>query len=159
MVVAYLGLGSNLGNRSALISQALVGLSDAGVAIEACSPLYETDAVTPEPQPSYVNGVVRVATPLSARALLGVCLSVERELGRSRPIGRRHAAREIDIDLLLYGDEVIDEPELVVPHPHLLERPFVRIPLADVARPGLRHPVTGDALGSAAPSRTVRRLP
>ena len=157
MVIAYLGLGSNLGHRSALISQALVGLSDAGVAIEACSPLYETDAVAPDPQPPYLNGAVRVATPLAARALLDVCLGVERALGRSRPPGRTNAAREIDIDLLLYGDLVIDEPpDLVVPHPRLLERPFVRIPLADVARPGLRHPITGEPLDSATSDPAVR---
>jgi 2-amino-4-hydroxy-6-hydroxymethyldihydropteridine diphosphokinase len=157
MVIAYLALGSNLGHRSALISQALVGLSDAGVVIEACSPLYETDAVAPDAQPPYLNGAVRVATPLSARALLNVCLGVEHELGRSRPPGRTNAAREIDVDLLLYGDAVIDEaPDLVVPHPRLLGRPFVRIPLADVARPGLRHPVTAEPLDIATPDRSVR---
>jgi 2-amino-4-hydroxy-6-hydroxymethyldihydropteridine diphosphokinase len=158
MMVAYLALGSNLGHRSALISQAVVGLSDAGVAIEACSPLYETDAVTPDPQPRYLNGAVRVATPLSARALLNVCLGIERALGRSRPPGRVSAAREIDIDLLLYGDAVIAEPpDLIVPHPRLLDRPFVRIPLADVAQPGLLHPITGERLDAAAPDPSVRR--
>ena len=158
MVIAYLALGSNLGHRSALISQALVGLSDAGVAIEACSPLYETDAVTPDPQPAYFNAAARVATPLSARALLGACLAVETALGRRRPPDRTNAPREIDIDLLLYGDAIIDEPPgLIVPHPRLLERPFARIPLADVARPGLRHPITGDRLDLARPDLSVRK--
>ena len=159
MAVAYLGLGSNLGDRAAQIGQALVGLSDSGVAIEACSALYETDAVTPDPQPLYLNAAARVVTALPPRALLGVCLEVERGLGRSRPADRAHAAREIDIDLLLYDDAVIDEPpEVVVPHPRLLERPFVRVPLADVARPGLAHPITGDRLDAAAPDSGVRRL-
>jgi 2-amino-4-hydroxy-6-hydroxymethyldihydropteridine diphosphokinase len=159
MVIAYLAFGSNLGNRSALISQALVGLSDAGVAIEACSPLYETDAVAPDPQPTYLNAAARVATPLAARALLGVCLAVEIQLGRSRPPARAPAPREIDVDLLLYGDAIIDEPpDLIVPHPRLLERPFARIPLADVARPGLRHPLTGDRLDVARPDVSVRRV-
>src|SRR6266511_4432323 len=110
MAVAYLGIGSNLGNRAAQIGQVLVGLSDSGVAIEACSALYETDAVTPDPQPRYLNAAARVVTALSPRALLGVCLEIELGLGRSRPANRTHAAREIDVDLLLYDDAVIDEP-------------------------------------------------
>ena len=74
-------------------------------------------------------------------------------------MGRTSAPREIDVDLLLYGAAVVDEPPaVVVPHPRLLERPFVRIPLADVAAPALRHPVTGEALDRAAPDPAVRRL-
>ena len=84
---------------------------------------------------------------MSPQALLEVCLDVERALGRVRPPGRTQAPREIDVDLLLHGDAIVDEPpDLVVPHPRLLERPFVRIPLADVALPGLVHPVTGEPL-------------
>ncbi|HVV53363.1 MAG TPA: 2-amino-4-hydroxy-6-hydroxymethyldihydropteridine diphosphokinase, partial [Polyangia bacterium] len=82
----------------------------------------------------------------------------ERALGRRRPPGRAQAPREIDVDLLLYGAAVIDEPpSLVVPHPRLAGRPFVRIPLADVALPGLRHPLTGEPLDRAAPDPGVRR--
>jgi 2-amino-4-hydroxy-6-hydroxymethyldihydropteridine diphosphokinase len=97
-------------------------------------------------------------TDLSARDLLRACLNVERVRGRIRPSGTTKASRTIDIDLLLYGSDVISEPDLSVPHPALLSRPFVRIPLADVALPGLRHPITGDLLDRCEPDATVRRL-
>jgi 2-amino-4-hydroxy-6-hydroxymethyldihydropteridine diphosphokinase len=158
MTTAYLGLGANLGDRAAAIDAALARLDEAGVRVVARSPLYETDAVAPEPQPPYLNAAARVDTALPADALLATCLAVERALGRVRPAGRRQAPRVIDIDVLLYGREVIDRPpDLVVPHPRLLERPFVRIPLADVALPGLAHPLTGIALDSAAADPTVTR--
>ena len=157
MITAYLALGANLGDRPAAIAQALDALDAAGVRVAARSPLYETDPVTPDPQPLYLNAAARVETTLPARALLDRCLEVERDLGRVRPTDRPLAARTIDIDVLLYGDAVIDEPGLIVPHPRLLERPFVRIPLADVAAAGLVHPITGEALDRAAPSPSVRR--
>jgi 2-amino-4-hydroxy-6-hydroxymethyldihydropteridine diphosphokinase len=158
MTTAYLALGANLGDRAAAIDAALARLDAAGVRVVARSPLYETDPVTPDPQPLYLNAAARVETSHPAQALLATCLAVEAALGRVRPAGRHAAARVIDVDLLLYGDAVIDQPPaLFVPHPRLLERPFVRIPLADVALPGLTHPVTGDALDSAAPDPSVRR--
>ena len=156
MTTAYLALGANLGDRQQAIAQALDALAAAGVVIVARSPLYETDPVAPDPQPLYLNAAARIETALSARALLDTCLDVERTLGRVRPAGRPLAARTIDIDLLLYDDQIIDEPDLVVPHPRLLERPFVRIPLADVAAPGLHHPVTREPLDRATPHRSVR---
>jgi 2-amino-4-hydroxy-6-hydroxymethyldihydropteridine diphosphokinase len=160
MTTAYLALGANLGDRRAAIAEALARLAGVGVTVEAVSPLYETDAVTPDPQPPYLNAAARVLTGLPARDLLAAGLEVERALGRVRPPGRQQAARTIDVDLLLYGDAIIDEPPgLVVPHPRLLERPFVRIPLADVAEPGLTHPLTGDPLDRAAPHPSVRRGP
>jgi 2-amino-4-hydroxy-6-hydroxymethyldihydropteridine diphosphokinase len=125
--------------------------------VRARSPLYETEAVTADPQPPYLNAVARVETALSARELLGACLAVEHALGRVRPPGRAQAPRGIDVDLLLFGGEVIDEgPALIVPHPRLRERPFVRIPLADVAIRGLPHPVTNEPLDVAAPDPAVR---
>ncbi len=156
---AYLGLGSNLGDRAALLAVALARLEAEGVRVRARARLYETDPVTAEPQPLYLNTAARVETGLSADELLALCLEVERALGRARPPGAASPApRPIDLDLLLYGDAVLDRPGLVVPHPRLLERPFVRIPLADVATPGLRHPVTGEPLDRAAPHAGVRRL-
>jgi len=156
---AYLGLGSNLGDRAALIAAALAALETAGVHVRARAPLYETDPVTAEPQPLYLNTAARVETALAPDELLAVCLAVERSLGRDRPPGAASPApRPIDIDLLLYGDAIIDRPGLVVPHSRLLKRPFVRIPLADVAAPGLRHPATGEPLDRADPHPGVRRL-
>jgi 2-amino-4-hydroxy-6-hydroxymethyldihydropteridine diphosphokinase len=102
---------------------------------------------------------VRGSTTLTAAALLTGCLVVEARLGRVRPAGVAKAARVIDIDLLLFGDAIIHQaPTLVVPHPALLVRPFVTIPLADVAQPGLIHPATRADLTTAPPSPTVRRF-
>jgi 2-amino-4-hydroxy-6-hydroxymethyldihydropteridine diphosphokinase len=156
---AYLGLGSNLGDRVWLIAAALDALEAAGVRVLARAPLYETDPVTAEPQPLYLNTAARVETALAADELLAVCLAVERSLGRDRPPGvASPAPRPIDVDLLLFGDAVLSRPGLVVPHPRLLDRPFVRIPLANVAEPGLRHPVTGEPLDRAPPDPGVRKL-
>lgn len=157
----YLGLGSNLGDRATLLHAAVDALVSRGVLRAAeVSPLYETDAETPDPQPAYLNAVVRGETALSAQALLEWCLRIEAELGRVRPPGRRHAPRTVDIDVLLYGSEVIETATLCVPHPGLLERAFVRIPLSDVATPGLKHPTSGvsltaDALGGLWADRSM----
>ena len=151
----YLALGANLGDRRRNIDDAIARLDAAGVAIAARSPLYETDAVSAEPQPPYLNAVVRASTALPPEALLALCLDIERQLGRVRPPGRDKASRTLDIDVLLYGARIIDTPALTVPHPAMLVRAFVRIPLADVAAPGLRHPVSGDALDRCAPSPQV----
>jgi 2-amino-4-hydroxy-6-hydroxymethyldihydropteridine diphosphokinase len=143
--VAYLALGSNLGDRLVLLRAAAAGLAEDGaVRVVARSHVYESEAVADEPQPPYLNAVIRVETALGARALLGRALAVEAALGRVRE--RRFGPRLIDIDLLLHEDAVIDEPGLVVPHPRLLDRPFVRVPLAEVALAGLTHPVTGARL-------------
>jgi 2-amino-4-hydroxy-6-hydroxymethyldihydropteridine diphosphokinase len=158
-VTVYLALGSNLGDRRALLEAAwhhLVGDlgadrggGAAALAEAARSPIYETDAVAADSQPPYLNVVVRGRTALPALALLGRCLAIEAALGRVRPSGAVKAARTIDIDILLYGSSVLRTETLVVPHPALLERAFVRVPLADVAEPGLLHPITGTPLDRA----------
>jgi len=163
-VTVYLGLGANLGDRAAAIVGAVARLEAAGLVHDlVLSPLYETDAVADQPQPPYLNAVARALTDLPAPALLAGCLAVEAALGRVRPAGVDKAPRVIDIDLLLYGEAVLDLVEdgvaLRVPHPAMLQRPFVLIPLADVARPGLVHPGTGQPLVVAAPSPGVRRRP
>jgi 2-amino-4-hydroxy-6-hydroxymethyldihydropteridine diphosphokinase len=155
-MIAYLGLGSNLGDRQAEITGAVRALSELG-RVAAASPLYETDPEGGAEQPPYLNAAVRLETELEPRALLDACLAIESARGRVRPADQRKAPRIIDIDQLLYGGDGRREPGLSLPHPLLLRRPFVRIPLADVAAPGLRHPETGEALDRAAPAPTVRR--
>lgn len=156
-MVAYLGLGSNLGDRPAEIGRAVQALSALGH-VAAVSALYETEPEGGAQEPRYINAAVRLETELAARALLVACLGIERARGRIRPADKRKAPRILDIDLLLYSAEVLDEPGLSVPHPMLLARPFVRIPLAEVALPGLRHPQSGDALDRSEPDATVRRI-
>ena len=153
----YLGLGSNLGARRAFLSAAIAALmAREGIAHARVSKLYETDAVSDEPQPLYLNAVVRGEALMPAAELIELCLAVEAGMGRVRRPAESKAPRPLDIDVLLYGDEIIDTPRLKVPHPAMLERPFVLIPLADVAEPGLVHPLTGAPLTEAAPSPQVR---
>ncbi|MEA2701187.1 MAG: 2-amino-4-hydroxy-6-hydroxymethyldihydropteridine diphosphokinase [Myxococcales bacterium] len=152
----YLALGSNQGDRRALLTAGINDLLEHGVEISARSSIYETDAVADHPQPPYLNQVVCGRTRLSPRALLAMCLEIERNHGRTRDPALPKAARTLDIDILLYGDRVIRDPALTIPHPAMLERGFVRIPLAEIATPGLRHPVTRQRLDSAPPDATVR---
>jgi 2-amino-4-hydroxy-6-hydroxymethyldihydropteridine diphosphokinase len=133
---AYVGLGSNLGDREAAIRRAaeLIGA-------RRLSSICETEPWGIEDQPDFLNAVAELETELLPRALLDNLLELERELGRTRG-GARYGPRTIDLDLLLYGDEIIDEPGLRVPHPHLHERGFVLEPLAELA-PGLVVPGRG----------------
>jgi 2-amino-4-hydroxy-6-hydroxymethyldihydropteridine diphosphokinase len=126
VTVAYVGLGANLGDREATIRAAVAALP--GVVV--VSSLRETDPVGKTDQPRFLNGVAALETSLSARELLDVLLSVERGLGRERR--ERWGPRTIDLDLLLYGDETVDESGLTVPHPRLHERRFALEPLAEL---------------------------
>jgi 2-amino-4-hydroxy-6-hydroxymethyldihydropteridine diphosphokinase len=136
-----IAVGSNLGDRRWNIERALEALSaDGEVSVSAVSRLRETDPVGGPPQGRYLNGVARIRTRLGPRALLDAIHRVEASLGRVR--SARNAAREVDLDILAWGDLVISEPELEIPHPRLLERAFVLEPLAEVA-PGGVHPLTG----------------
>jgi len=156
---AYVALGANLGDRLANLQGSCAGLEAAGVEILARSGVFETDAVANEPQPAYLNAVLRVKTSLSPEALLALAMQVELGLGRERSRATRWAPRTADIDLLLFANVIQDINGLTLPHPRLLERAFVRIPLAQVARPGLRHPVTGTPLDVAPKSAGVRLWP
>jgi 2-amino-4-hydroxy-6-hydroxymethyldihydropteridine diphosphokinase len=139
---AYVGLGSNLGDRERTLREAVSALAaEEGIVVAAVSRLRETEPVGVGAQPCFLNGVVALDTTLSARALLERLLAVERRFGRVRVAGER-APRTLDLDLLLYGDETIDEPGLVVPHPRLHERRFVLEPLAELA-PRLSVPRRG----------------
>ena len=131
-ISAYIGMGANLGDAESTIRRALALLNAvAGVDVVAVSSLRETDPVGYLEQPRFVNGAARVETTLGARALLAVLLEVERTLGRTRE-GPRFGPRTIDLDLLLYGAEVVEEPGLAVPHPRLHERRFALEPLAEL---------------------------
>lgn len=133
-VRAYVGLGANLGDREGTIRRAVDLLAEAdGVEIVAVSTLRETEPWGPIAQPAYVNGVVVLETSLGTRALLDMLLGIERELGRVRNERERWGPRAIDLDLLLYGEVVVAEPGLTVPHPHLHERRFALEPLVEVA--------------------------
>jgi 2-amino-4-hydroxy-6-hydroxymethyldihydropteridine diphosphokinase len=140
---AYIGLGSNLGDREATIRAALEALeAEPGTTVAAVSGLIDTEPVGVVEQPRFLNGVAELDTDLSARTLLAVLLGVEQRFGRKRDASLPQGPRTLDLDLLLYGDEEIDEPGLRVPHPRLHERAFVLGPLAELA-PGLEVPGKG----------------
>jgi 2-amino-4-hydroxy-6-hydroxymethyldihydropteridine diphosphokinase len=140
---AFVGLGSNLGDRERTLHDAVDALgSEDGIEIVAVSTLRETEPVGVGEQPLFLNGAVAVETTLTARELLDRLLEVEQGFGRVRVPGE-HGPRTLDLDLLLYGDEVLDEPGLAVPHPRLHERRFVLEPLAELA-PELVVPGRGD---------------
>ena len=131
MTRAYVGLGANLGNREETLQRAVSLLTAAeGVEVLAVSEFSETDPVGVVDQPRFLNGAVTVETTLSARGLLDALLAIEQSLGRERV--ERWGPRTIDLDLLLYGDEIVDEPGLRVPHPRLHERRFALEPLAEL---------------------------
>jgi 2-amino-4-hydroxy-6-hydroxymethyldihydropteridine diphosphokinase len=136
-VRAYLGIGSNLGDRLSYLQSAVDGLAAAdGIDVMAVSAVYETDPVGPE-QPDYLNAVVAVETTLDAHALLAV--GQELEAGAHRVRGERWGPRTLDVDVLFFGDEHLDTPDLVVPHPRWHERDFVLAPLADLGVPGVER--------------------
>lgn len=140
--IAYLGLGSNLGDREANLRQAISLLAERGLRLIAESSVYETDPVDYLDQPKFLNQVVAVtAENHEPFALMKLCLETEARLGRVRTVPR--GARVIDIDLLLFGDQIIngesEEVELILPHPRMHQRRFVLEPLAEIA-PQIVHP-------------------
>ena len=148
MTRAYIGLGANLGPREVTLFRAVDLLAAAdGVEVVAVSQLRETEPVGVVDQPPFLNGAVAIETSLAARELLDVLLETERELGRVR--GERWGPRTVDLDLLVYGEETLDEPGLRVPHPRLAERRFALEPLADLD-PALAVPGLGDVSAALA---------
>jgi 2-amino-4-hydroxy-6-hydroxymethyldihydropteridine diphosphokinase len=138
-VRAFIGLGANLGDREATIRRAIELLgAEPGMDVVAVSTLRETDPVGYVDQPRFLNGAVAIETELQPRELLERLLGVERALGRDRS-GPRYGPRTIDLDLLLYGDRVVEEPGLTVPHPRLAGRAFALEPLVELD-PGLTLP-------------------
>jgi 2-amino-4-hydroxy-6-hydroxymethyldihydropteridine diphosphokinase len=130
---AYVGLGANLGDREETIRRAVERLdAEAGIEVVAVSTLRETEPVGYVDQPPFLNGAAVLETELAPGDLLGCLLAIERELGRVRGEGPRFGPRTIDLDLLLYGDCVVDEPGLSLPHPRLAERRFALEPLHEL---------------------------
>ena len=138
---AFVGLGSNLGDREAQIRMALDELAKLpGTRVSRASSLYDSEAAGEVEQPNFLNAVAQLDTELTARQLLWNLLLIERRLGRVR--SARWGPRSIDLDLLMFGELVVDEPDLQVPHPELARRSFVLVPLVEID-PLLVHPVTG----------------
>jgi 2-amino-4-hydroxy-6-hydroxymethyldihydropteridine diphosphokinase len=131
-VGAFVGLGANLGDPEAQVRRAIAALGDLpGTRLVAASSLYRSAPVGVGEQPDFINAVAKIETTLGARALLDELLTAEARFGRERP--SPGAPRTLDLDLLLYGERVIEEPGLVVPHPRMHERAFVLLPLAEIA--------------------------
>ena len=139
MEIVYIALGSNLGNRAENLENAVAALKGVG-AVCAQSQVYETAPLYVVEQPAYLNAVVKVATTLTPEQVLTALQAIENAAGRER--GVRYGARSLDLDILYYGNAVIETETLQVPHPLLAERAFVLYPLCDVA-PDFIHPVTG----------------
>jgi 2-amino-4-hydroxy-6-hydroxymethyldihydropteridine diphosphokinase len=137
MITVYIALGTNVGEREDNLLQALQLLPESGVHIRRVSSIYETEPVDYLDQEWFLNAVLEGETELDALDLLSALRVIEARMGSKKAFAK--GPRKIDLDILLYGNETIDTPELQVPHPRMLERKFVLIPLAEIA-PNLRHP-------------------
>jgi 2-amino-4-hydroxy-6-hydroxymethyldihydropteridine diphosphokinase len=153
MNTAYLGLGSNLGNRLAFIRGGRDILANGpDIELAQASGVYETEAVGgPPDNPLFLNTVLKIQTSLEPGQLLEVCLAAEDEFGRSRQV--RWAPRTLDVDILFYADQVLCEENLTIPHPRLHERAFVLAPLMEIA-PDLKHPLLDQTITEIAAGST-----
>lgn len=133
MAEVYIAVGGNVGDRARNMEQGLKALGDGPVKITRRSRIYEADSWGPIPQGKYYDAVVRGETSLSPRDLLAALNKIEASFGRDREKEVRYGPRPLDLDILLYGDLVVNEPDLQIPHPLMLERAFVVVPLAEIA--------------------------
>jgi len=130
LAIAYIALGSNLGDRVSYIMSAVASLQEKGASVLKQSTIIETDPVGGPPQPKFLNAVVKIETRLSPVELLNQCQGIEKELGRVRDVPS--GSRTIDLDILLYDRLVLDTPRLTIPHPRMFERAFVLEPLKEM---------------------------
>jgi 2-amino-4-hydroxy-6-hydroxymethyldihydropteridine diphosphokinase len=140
----FLGIGTNLGDRSANLNEAVSKIGDFIGKVTKTSSVYETEPWGFETEDQFYNMVIETETSLSASGVLGAILMIEATLGRLRT-GEQYSSRSIDIDILFYNDLVMNEEALKIPHPHLHERKFVLVPLCDIA-PGMVHPVLNKSI-------------
>jgi 2-amino-4-hydroxy-6-hydroxymethyldihydropteridine diphosphokinase len=155
---AFLCLGSNVDDRAAALSAARARLAAAGVHMAAVSSLYETPPWGPVPQGPYLNQVVEVASPVGPRALLDLALGIERQLGRDRAREVRYGPRRIDIDILWFDGATIAEEDLEIPHPRLMERAFVLVPLVEIAPDFCAFGISARAALARLDASGIRRL-
>jgi 2-amino-4-hydroxy-6-hydroxymethyldihydropteridine diphosphokinase len=160
MTTVYLSLGSNMGNRAENIARAIAALGPHGVRVTQESSSYETEPLEVKDQPWFLNCAIEAETELSPERLMQVLLGVEREIGRERGVPK--GPRLIDMDILLYGSEIVKQPGLEIPHPRMAERKFVLVPLAEIAGE-MNHPTAmmtiAEMLDATADRSEVRRWP
>lgn len=140
MAIAYLCLGSNIGDKLGYLQQSVKLLTETGmVSVIRSSAFYETEPWGNKNLDWFVNAVIEVKTKLSPRELLDLCKNTEIRMGREKSSSKEYEARKIDIDILFYGDLIVDEPDLQIPHKHLHERAFAIVPLLELI-PDYEHP-------------------
>jgi 2-amino-4-hydroxy-6-hydroxymethyldihydropteridine diphosphokinase len=160
MATIYLALGSNIGDRDANLGETLHRIAESAIQITKVSSFYETEPVDYLDQPWFLNAVAEAQTNLPPEKLLATLRQIESQMGSKKPFAK--GPRLIDLDILLYGNETIDTPNLQIPHPRMLQRNFVLAPLAEIA-PNLRHPTwpaSVTELRANSPDKSaIRRLP